>query len=119
MWESSSAAEGQAAFREVSAELGIEFAHRHFGTGQKYMPENMGAGVALFDADLDGRLDVYFVQGAPLAAAGPDASATNRLYLQGPDGRFSDATEKAGVCDRGYGMGSAFGDIDADGDLDH
>ena len=45
------------------------------------MPENMGAGVALFDADQDGRLDVYFVQGAPLAEAGRDARATDRLYL--------------------------------------
>src|SRR6185503_11719289 len=53
-------------FREVAAELGVRFEHRHFGTGEKYMPENMGAGVAVLDYDGDGRLDLFFVQGAPI-----------------------------------------------------
>ncbi len=105
-------------FVECAGELGIDFVHRHFGTGEKYMPENMGPGVALFDADGDGRLDVYLVQGAPLAGAAPDATATNRLFRQRPDGTFEDVTARAGVGDTGYGMGAAWGDIDGDGDLD-
>jgi hypothetical protein len=105
-------------FREVSAELGVRFEHRHFGTGEKYMPENMGAGVAVLDYDGDGRLDLFFVQGAPLAGAPPDPEATDRIFRQRPDGTFEDVTKAAGIVERGYGMGVAFGDVDRDGDLD-
>ncbi len=109
-------------FAERSAALGIRFSHRHFGTGEKYMPENMAPGVAVFDYDGDGRLDVYLVQGAPIgpdvdpAAAPPEAA--NRLFRQTGDGGFEDVTARAGVGDRGYGMGASFGDVDRDGDLD-
>ncbi len=110
-------------FSEVAASLGIDFDHRHYGTGEKYMPENMGAGVALLDYDGDGRLDVYLVQGAPLTDAVPvgalkDPPATNRLFRQGLGGHFEDVTARAGVGDEGVGMGVAYADYDADGDLD-
>ena len=109
-------------FMEVSEELGVDFVHRHFGSGQKYMPENMGAGVVVFDADGDGRLDLYFLQGSPLGSSGPRQAgprqAQNRLFRQTADGVFDDVTASAGVGDTGYGMGASFGDIDADGDLD-
>ncbi len=58
-------------FREVAAELGVRFEHRHYGTGEKYMPENMGAGVAVLDYDGDDRLDLFFVQGAPIGPGDP------------------------------------------------
>ena len=115
------AAPGESAprFAERSTELGLVFEHNYFGTGEKYMPENMGSGVALFDADGDGRLDVYFVQGAPLSpSAEPDPEATNRLFLQGKDGNFRDVTTASGAGDRGYGMGVIYGDYDGDGDDD-
>jgi len=105
-------------FEEAAGDLGVDFVHRHFGTGEKYMPENMGSGVAVFDADGDGRLDLYFVEGAPLRGAEPDEAATNRLFHQQPDGKFEDVTERSGAGDRGYGMGASFGDVDGDGDLD-
>jgi hypothetical protein len=109
----------QPAFREVAAELGLVFEHRHFGTGEKYMPENMGPGVAVFDFDGDSRLDVYVVQGAPIAdGATADSEASNRLFRQQPDGSFVDVTASSGAGDRGYGMGVTFGDIDGDHDLD-
>ena len=115
---------------EVSAELGIDFRHDFFGRGDKQMPENMGAGVALFDANGDGRLDMYFLQGAyllqgaPLPPSQPPSVATthsttgHRLYLQGPDGHFTDGTAASGLGDTGYGMGVAVGDVDGDGDDD-
>ena len=104
-------------FRDATESLGLTFEHRHFGIGQKWMPENMGAGVAVFDADRDGRLDLYFVQGAPLDGS-EDPAATNRLWRQRADGTFFDASEASGLDDDGYGMGVTFGDIDNDADLD-
>jgi len=83
----------------------------------------MGAGVALFDYDNDGRLDLYLVNGAPLSD--PTAKATvpqktdsqyrNRLYRQKPDGTFEDVTERSGLEGVGYGTGVAVGDFDNDG----
>ena len=106
-------------FEEQSVQLGIDFVHRHFGTGEKYMPENMGPGGVIFDYDGDGLLDVYLVQGAPL---GPEAlygeAPPNQLFRQTLTGVFEDVTERSGVGDTGYGMGATFGDYDRDGDLD-
>ncbi len=83
----------------------------------------MGAGVALFDYDNDGRLDIFLVNGATLKD--PTAKGTipqktgekewNRLYHQKPDGTFEDVTAKAGLQGVGYGMGVAVGDFDNDG----
>lgn len=83
----------------------------------------MGAGVALFDYDNDGRLDIYLVNGAPLAdptskgtiPRKTDSQYWNRLYHQKVDGTFEDVTEKAGLQGAGYGMGVAVGDYDNDG----
>jgi hypothetical protein len=101
---------------DVTAARGVEFRHRFFPTGEKYMPENMGPGVAIFDYDGDGALDLYFVQSAPVLAVGPaPPEAANRLYRQTEDGRFEDVTERAGVGDRGVGQGVAIGDYDDDG----
>ena len=83
----------------------------------------MGSGVALFDYDNDGRLDIFFANGAPLTdptspgtipqKAGP--KDWNRLYHQREDGTFEDVTEKAGLAGAGYDMGVAVGDYDNDG----
>lgn len=87
----------------------------------------MGAGVALFDYDNDGRLDIYFTNGArlddpmPAANAQPDKREPrfwNRLYRQQADGTFADVTQRAGVAGVGYSMGAAAGDYDADGFTD-
>ena len=83
----------------------------------------MGSGVALFDYDNDGRLDIFIVNGASLSDPAPQRaipqksgpSDWNRLYHQRPDGTFEDITEKAGLQGEGYGMGVAVGDYDNDG----
>lgn len=113
-------------FVDRTEALGIDFEHHHFGTGEKYMPENMGAGVAIFDADGDGRLDLYFVQGsllgvspeAPPRAPAAKDQAMNRLFRQRADGTFADVTSGSGAGHSGYGMGVTWGDFDGDGDPD-
>ena len=102
-------------FVDVTAETGLDFVHATGSAGTFPMPAIMGGGVAVFDADGDGLLDLYFPN------AGSDVageSASNRFYLQRPRGRFVDATEGSGLDNPGYGMGAAAGDIDNDGDLD-
>lgn len=118
-------------FREVAEETGLRFQHFTGASGEYYLPEITGAGVALFDYDNDGDLDVYFLQGAALGPA-TDAPLSfpppehhwpgNRLFRNDfiPSGilHFTDVTEAAGVGHEGYGMGVAVADYDADGNLD-
>jgi hypothetical protein len=111
------------AFREITAEAGVKFQHVAPKTSKKYLIETMGSGVALFDYDNDGRLDLYVVNGAPIADPMPLGSIPekagpehwNRLFHQKSDGTFEDVTEKAGVQGVGYGMGVAAADYDNDG----
>src|ERR1700758_4484506 len=101
--QSASAVPGK--FADITPSSGIHFQHKASHTSKKYLPETMGAGVALFDYDNDGRLDVFVVNGAPLSD--PTAPGTipqktgpaswNRLYHQKKDGSFEDVTERAGL----------------------
>jgi enediyne biosynthesis protein E4 len=110
-------------FVDITQRLGISFRYQSSHTSKKYLLETMGAGVALLDYDNDGRLDIFFVNGAPLRDPTPKNTVPtktgpeywNRLYHQKPDGTFEDVTEKAGLQGAGYGMGVAVGDYDNDG----
>jgi hypothetical protein len=111
------------AFVDNTQRLGVNFQYRASHTSRKYLLETMGTGVALFDYDNDGRLDIYLVNGAPLSdptrkgtvPEKTDSQYWNRLYHQKPDGTFEDVTEKAGLEGTGYGMGVAVADYDNDG----
>lgn len=110
-------------FIDATSTLGLSFRNMASHTSKKYLIETMGAGVALFDYDNDGRLDIFVVNGAPLADPTPKGTIPqksgpkywNRLYHQKQDGTFEDVTEKAGLQGVGYGMGVAVGDYDNDG----
>lgn len=116
-----------ALFVEAAAASGLTFTHVNGAAGQYYMPELMGAGVALIDYDNDGDLDLFLVQGGPLGtAARAGEPETSRLFrndlTNGRDGHrqlhFTDVTARAGVGLRAYGMGTAVADYDNDGDMD-
>jgi enediyne biosynthesis protein E4 len=112
-----------AKFTDVTSALGISFEYVASHTSKKYLIETMGSGVALFDYDNDGRLDIFVVNGAPLSDPTPKGTIPqktgpkywNRLYHQKRDGTFEDVTEKAGLQGVGYDMGVAVGDYDNDG----
>jgi enediyne biosynthesis protein E4 len=111
---------------EVKQLHGIDFILQNSPTPQKYLIETMPGGVALFDYNNDGLLDIFFVNGGKIAntlhvpenfeRANP--RYWNRLYRQNRDGSFTDVTEAAGLARAGngnYGMGVAVGDYDNDG----
>jgi hypothetical protein len=104
------------------AAVHLEFRLEHSPTGQKYLLETMGGGAALFDYDNDGRLDLFFVNGASLPSLRRDDSRWwNRLYRQRADGTFEDVTSLSKVSQQAepvYGMGAATGDYDNDGFAD-
>jgi hypothetical protein len=113
-------------FTDITREAGIAFTHQSSATSQKYLVETMGGGVAVFDYDNDGRLDIFFTNGARIDDPMPDGRLPdksdpkywNRLFKQQDDGRFADVTEPAGVSgmpQNQYGMGAAVGDYDNDG----
>ena len=78
----------------------------------------MTAGLALFDYNGDGRIDVYFVNGAPLPGTDVAVAPTNALYRNDGGWRFTDVTDQARVADTGFGLGAAAADYDNDGDQD-
>ncbi len=101
--------------RDVTAETDITFQHTDGSSGQRYIVETVTAGLALFDYDLDGDVDIYFLNGAPLQGTDVDRPPTNRLYRNEGGFRFTDVTDVAGLGDTGYGLGVAVGDYDNDG----
>ena len=107
---------GPIVFEEIAGRSGLNFVSDSCPTPNKNQPETMVAGVALFDYDNDGYLDVYFVNGAAIPSLKKESPKYwNRLYHNNHDGTFTDVTEKAGVAGEGYGMGVAIGDYDNDG----
>ena len=113
-------------FTDITARSGINFRHAAAKTSAKYLLETMGGGVAIFDFDNDGRMDLFFNNGAALKDPMPkdevadksQAKYWNRLYQQKTDGTFADVTERAGLKGSGYSMGVTAADYDNDGYVD-
>ena len=113
-------------FTNITARSGVNFVHASAKTPGKYLLETMGGGIAIFDYDNDGRMDLFFTNGAALKQSMskddlPDKSEPrywNRLFQQKQDGTFRDVTERAGLKGVGYSMGAAAADYDNDGFMD-
>jgi hypothetical protein len=104
-------------FTEIARAAGIDFVHFSGSTATKYFPTANGSGVALFDYDGDGKLDVYFATGT-LLPLGTARKGPNRLYRNLGDNTFRDVTEASGLGFAGYCHGIVAGDVDNDGDQD-
>jgi len=97
----------------------IKFTLKNSISPKRYTFETMAGGVALFDYDNDGLLDIFFTNGAAIPSLEKiDRTYWNRLFRNNGDGTFSDVTEKAGLQGIGYSMGVAAGDYDNDGFVD-
>ncbi len=104
-------------FTDVTRAAGIAFAHENGASGEKLLPETMGAGAAFLDYDGDGDQDLLFVNSQRWPGAGAPA-ATMALYRNDGQGGFEDVTARAGLDVSFYGQGVAVGDYDNDGHTD-
>lgn len=104
-------------FVDVAREAGLTAPNVWGGLDhKKYIIEAKGSGLAFFDYDHDGWLDIYLTNGTRFNTDWPSGKApTSHLYKNNRDGTFTDVTEKAGVPGGGYGMGVAVGDYNGDG----
>jgi enediyne biosynthesis protein E4 len=104
-------------FTDVAAQAGLGQATNVFGgvTRKRYLLEEIGCGVALFDYDNDGWLDLFLVNGTRFEGISPEHEPSNSLFRNNRDGSFTDVTEKAGLLRSGWGQGCCVGDYDNDG----
>jgi hypothetical protein len=103
---------------DVTAQTGIRFQHTDGATGAYDIFEPMSAGLALFDYDGDGDVDIYFLNGAYPEGHVVTPRPRNALYRNEGDWRFTEVTDQAGVGDPGFGLAVTAADYDNDGDTD-
>jgi len=114
-----SAAASPITLQNIIKTSGINFKLKNSVSPRRYSIETMAGGVAVFDYDNDGFLDIFFTNGAAVSSLEKtDSSYSNRLFHNNGDGTFTDVTAKAGIAGIGYSMGAAAGDYDNDGFVD-
>ncbi len=113
--KSATVAAGPIVFQDVAAPAGISFRFETGSRGKHDLPEVMGGGVAILDADGDGLPDLYFCNGGPIGDPAGKPDPPCRLYRNKGNWHFEDITERAGAPGPSYAMGTAVGDYDGDG----
>ena len=103
---------------DATTAAGMKFEHFTGASGRKYLPETLGSGVAVFDADGDGRQDVLLLSGTSLDSRTQPRGAALRLFRNTGVGNFEDVTVKSGLNVAMYAMGAAAADYDNDGHQD-
>jgi hypothetical protein len=93
-------------FTDITTAAGVTFRHESGAFGKKYLPETMGSGVAVFDADGDGWQDLFFVNSTTWPGQ-PAKASSSALYRNNHDGTFADVTAASGLKGIGYGLGAA------------
>jgi hypothetical protein len=103
-------------FREVSPRNSrITWVHESGRSPNHYLPETAGPGVAVFDYNNDGKMDILFVNSGSAAFYNPATRLLHGLYRNNGDGTYTDVTQKTGITADIFGMGEAIGDYDGDG----
>jgi len=105
-------------FTDVTEETQISFKHTDGSSGRYYIVESVTAGLALFDYDNDGDVDIYFINGGALKGTKFKEPPKNVFYRNEGNWKFTDVTKESGLGDTGHGLGVVAGDYDNDGDLD-
>jgi enediyne biosynthesis protein E4 len=105
-------------FGDVTRAAGIDFRLTCGGPEKRYIMDSMCGGVAAFDFDNDGWIDIFFVNGSEISDLNAGKCHPGKLYHNNHDGTFSDATAKSGIDHCGWGFGAAVGDYDNDGNDD-
>ena len=111
-------AESTIRLTDVTEHTRIGFKHTDGSSGKYYVVETVSAGLALFDYDNDGDVDIYFLNGAPMRGTTVDKPPTNAMYRNDGNWKFTDVTKETSLGDAGYGLGVAVADYDNDGDQD-
>lgn len=114
------AAPSEALFEEVPAsKSGIAWVHNNAKSAERFLPETLPPGCAIFDYDNDGWMDIFLVNTGESDFFQPKSPLRNALYKNNRDGTFTDVTDKAGLAGgKTFGMGVAAGDYDNDGFTD-
>lgn len=102
-------------FSDVTSDSGLDFIHRDGSSDRHFLIEVMASGMASFDYDLDGLIDVYFLSGAELTGTWYDKPPTNCLFRNLGHMKFRSVAQASGLGDLGFGLGVAIGDLDNDG----
>ena len=103
-------------FLDVARDAGLNAKTIYGGEHKnKYLLETTGCGVAFYDFDNDGWLDIFLVNGSRLEGFAPEQAPCSYLFKNNRDGTFTDITHKAGVAHSGWGQGVCIGDYDNDG----
>ena len=105
-------------FEDIAAKAGLTVVNVTGDDDKRYILETTGSGVALFDYDNDGLLDIFLVNGTTLKGFPAGQEPTSHLYHNNGDGTFQDVTQKTNLTRTGWGQGTCVGDYDNDGNED-